>query len=208
MSQVATNGIDIASPVVRQRLTNYNSRLETARKARGYTQKDLAELTGINTFVLSEYERLLRVPTPEHMDEISAALDQPVGYLFPPVLIEAVRTGITAPRTRYVLHENLLAYSELRALPAPGNMETEIIEIEKRNTISELLGTLTPREQKVMSMYYGFNEEGISYEFAEIGKMLGVTSVRIQQIRNKTLRKLRHPSLSRKLKPFRKIDRL
>ena len=64
-----------------------------------------------------------------------------------------------------------------------------------------VLGTLTPREQKVVMMRYGL-EDGHAKTLEEVGREFNVTRERIRQIEAKALKKLRHPSRSKKLKDF------
>lgn len=68
-------------------------------------------------------------------------------------------------------------------------------------TLLEVLETLTPREAKVLSLRYGFTT-GQEQTLEEVGKSFGVTRERIRQIEAKALRKLRHPSRSKKLKDY------
>ncbi len=70
-----------------------------------------------------------------------------------------------------------------------------------RGQISEVLSTLTPREQRVLQLRFGL-EDGRSRTLEEVGKEFGVTRERIRQIEAKALRKLRHPSRSRKLRDY------
>ena len=64
-----------------------------------------------------------------------------------------------------------------------------------------MLDTLTEREQKVLRLRFGMND-GRARTLEEVGKEFDVTRERIRQIEAKALRKLRHPSRSRKLKDF------
>ena len=70
-----------------------------------------------------------------------------------------------------------------------------------KDEISEVLLTLTEREEKVIRLRFGL-EDGKSRTLEEVGQMFGVTRERIRQIEAKALRKLRHPSRSRKLKDY------
>ena len=70
-----------------------------------------------------------------------------------------------------------------------------------KDEISEVLQTLTEREEKVIRLRFGL-EDGKSRTLEEVGQMFGVTRERIRQIEAKALRKLRHPSRSRKLKDY------
>lgn len=70
-----------------------------------------------------------------------------------------------------------------------------------REQLSDVLSTLTPREEKVLRLRFGL-EDGRSRTLEEVGKEFNVTRERIRQIEAKALRKLRHPSRSRKLKDY------
>ena len=70
-----------------------------------------------------------------------------------------------------------------------------------KEQLSGVLGTLTPREEKVLRLRFGI-EDGRSRTLEEVGKEFNVTRERIRQIEAKALRKLRHPSRSKKLKDF------
>ena len=70
-----------------------------------------------------------------------------------------------------------------------------------REQLTEVLGTLTEREQKVLTLRFGL-DDGRARTLEEVGKEFNVTRERIRQIEAKALRKLRHPSRSRKLKDF------
>ena len=71
--------------------------------------------------------------------------------------------------------------------------------------LEEVLSTLTDREKKVLQMRFGLTD-GLTKTLEEVGKEFGVTRERIRQIEAKALRKLRHPSRSRKLKDFMEDD--
>ena len=70
-----------------------------------------------------------------------------------------------------------------------------------KEQLEEVLGTLTEREQKVLTLRFGL-EDGRARTLEEVGKEFNVTRERIRQIEAKALRKLRHPSRSRKLKDY------
>ncbi len=70
-----------------------------------------------------------------------------------------------------------------------------------KEQIEDVLSTLTPREQRVLQLRFGL-EDGRSRTLEEVGKEFNVTRERIRQIEAKALRKLRHPSRSRKLKDY------
>jgi RNA polymerase primary sigma factor len=82
--------------------------------------------------------------------------------------------------------------------PVPADAATFTLLKEQ---LQEVLGTLTDREQKVLILRFGL-EDGRSRTLEEVGKEFNVTRERIRQIEAKALRKLRHPSRSRKLKDY------
>jgi RNA polymerase primary sigma factor len=77
-----------------------------------------------------------------------------------------------------------------------------ISNLKLRSDIDDLLKTLTPREEKVIRMRFGLEANGREHTLEEVGKHFAVTRERIRQIEAKALRKLRHPSRSRKLRSF------
>ena len=70
-----------------------------------------------------------------------------------------------------------------------------------KEQLVEVLGTLTKREEKVLRLRFGI-EDGRTRTLEEVGREFNVTRERIRQIEAKALRKLRHPSRSKKLKDF------
>jgi len=76
-----------------------------------------------------------------------------------------------------------------------------MIDVNLREQTEALLKTLTPREERVIKMRFGIGE-GNEHTLEEVGQNFAVTRERIRQIEAKALRKLRHPSRSRKLKAF------
>ncbi|PWL80999.1 MAG: RNA polymerase sigma factor RpoD [Clostridia bacterium] len=82
--------------------------------------------------------------------------------------------------------------------PAPSDVASHTMLKEQ---LAEVLATLTPREEKVLRLRFGL-EDGRSRTLEEVGKEFNVTRERIRQIEAKALRKLRHPSRSKKLKDF------
>ena len=82
--------------------------------------------------------------------------------------------------------------------PAPADAASHTM---LREQLADVLSTLTPREAKVLKLRFGL-EDGRSRTLEEVGKEFNVTRERIRQIEAKALRKLRHPSRSRKLKDY------
>ena len=82
--------------------------------------------------------------------------------------------------------------------PAPADAASHTM---LREQLSDVLSTLTPREEKVLRLRFGL-DDGRARTLEEVGKEFDVTRERIRQIEAKALRKLRHPSRSKKLKDF------
>ncbi|OLE54323.1 MAG: RNA polymerase sigma factor RpoD [Acidobacteria bacterium 13_1_20CM_3_53_8] len=82
------------------------------------------------------------------------------------------------------------------------NPADAVVASNLREITDEVLATLTPREEKVIKMRFGLGSSGSEHTLEEVGQHFAVTRERIRQIEAKALRKLRHPSRSRKLKAF------
>ncbi len=76
-----------------------------------------------------------------------------------------------------------------------------VINLNLKDKTEQVLKTLTPREEKVIKLRFGIGD-GSEHTLEEVGQIFEVTRERIRQIEAKALRKLRHPSRSRKLKAF------
>ena len=91
-----------------------------------------------------------------------------------------------------------LPMAALRGMAAKQDMDMSFL----RERLGEALETLTSREQRILCMRFGLDEGGDGMSLAEIGESEGCTANRIMQIEKKAIRKLRHPSRSRRLRPF------
>ncbi|HXY15653.1 MAG TPA: RNA polymerase sigma factor RpoD [Terriglobales bacterium] len=89
-------------------------------------------------------------------------------------------------------------FIEDRAVVSPAEA---VINVNLKDQTSQVLRTLTPREERVIKMRFGL-EDGSEHTLEEVGQSFAVTRERIRQIEAKALRKLRHPSRSRKLRAF------
>ena len=86
-----------------------------------------------------------------------------------------------------------------------NNVEESTFSICLKNAIVEVMADLTERERNIIKLRFGL-DDNIPRTLEEVGQVYGVTRERIRQIEAKALRKLRHPSRSRKLKDFMKED--
>ncbi len=89
-------------------------------------------------------------------------------------------------------------FIEDRAVISPADA---VINVNLKEQTAQVLKTLTPREEKVIKMRFGL-DDGSEHTLEEVGQSFAVTRERIRQIEAKALRKLRHPSRSRKLRAF------
>jgi len=93
---------------------------------------------------------------------------------------------------------HLADFIEDKLMPSPHDT---VIHINLREQIEEALKLLTEREAKVLKMRFGLGD-GNEHTLEEVGQQFKVTRERVRQIEAKALRKLKHPSRSRKLKSF------
>ncbi|MBQ0125518.1 MAG: sigma-70 family RNA polymerase sigma factor, partial [Clostridiales bacterium] len=89
-------------------------------------------------------------------------------------------------------------FLEDKDTPAPADAASYSL---LREQLAEVLHTLTPREENVLKLRFGL-EDGRTRTLEEVGQQFNITRERIRQIEAKALRKLRHPSRSKKLKDF------
>ena len=94
--------------------------------------------------------------------------------------------------------EEIAEEMKMPVVPVPADAAAFTLLKEQ---LIEVLGTLTEREQKVLRLRFGL-DDGRARTLEEVGKEFNVTRERIRQIEAKALRKLRHPSRSRKLKDY------
>ena len=86
----------------------------------------------------------------------------------------------------------------LQIISPAKNQEIKVIEQEVKSKLSEILSTLTPREEKILRMRFGIGMN-TDHTLEEVGLQFSVTRDRIRQIEDKALRKLKHPTVARKL---------
>jgi RNA polymerase sigma factor (sigma-70 family) len=98
-------------------------------------------------------------------------------------------------------HENRGADGLGSVLSVPELPAEAVINVNLEDQAGQVLRTLTPREENVIKMRFGL-EDGSEHTLEEVGQSFAVTRERIRQIEAKALRKLRHPSRSRKLRAF------
>ncbi|MCR4797137.1 MAG: RNA polymerase sigma factor RpoD [Lachnospiraceae bacterium] len=139
-------------------------------------------------------QELGREPTP---DEIAKEMDIPVERVREILKISQEPVSLETPIGEEE-DSHLGDFIQDDNVPVPADAATFTLLKEQLN---EVLDTLTEREQKVLILRFGL-EDGRSRTLEEVGKEFNVTRERIRQIEAKALRKLRHPSRSRKLKDY------
>jgi RNA polymerase primary sigma factor len=135
-----------------------------------------------------------REPTCE---EISEKMDLPVGKVRKIIKIAQEPISLETPIGEEE-DSHLGDFIEDKFIPSPPDT---VIHINLKEQIEEALKTLTEREAKVLKMRFGLGD-GNEHTLEEVGQQFKVTRERIRQIEAKALRKLKHPSRSRKLKSF------
>ena len=139
-------------------------------------------------------QELGREPTPE---EIAEEMDMPVDRVREILKISQEPVSLETP----IVEEedsHLGDFIQDDNVPVPADAAAFTLLKEQ---LVEVLGTLTEREQKVLRLRFGL-DDGRARTLEEVGKEFNVTRERIRQIEAKALRKLRHPSRSRKLKDY------
>ena len=130
-------------------------------------------------------------------EEISAELDMPVDKVREIMRVAQEPVSLETPIGEEE-DSHLGDFIPDGDAPAPQDAASHTLLKEQ---LADVLDTLTPREEKVLSLRFGL-EDGRSRTLEEVGKEFNVTRERIRQIEAKALRKLRHPSRSKKLKDF------
>ncbi len=139
-------------------------------------------------------QELGREPTPE---EIATEMNMPVDRVREILKISQEPVSLETPIGEEE-DSHLGDFIQDDNVPVPADAAAFTLLKEQ---LEEVLGTLTEREQKVLTLRFGL-EDGRARTLEEVGKEFNVTRERIRQIEAKALRKLRHPSRSRKLKDY------
>src|SRR5256884_2055778 len=140
-------------------------------------------------------QELGREPTSE---EIAKRMDIPVSKVRKILKIAQEPISLETPIGEEE-DSHLGDFIEDKAVVSPSDA---VINLNLKERTSSVLKTLTPREEKVIKMRFGLGTTGSEHTLEEVGQFFAVTRERIRQIEAKALRKLRHPSRSRKLKAF------
>jgi len=143
-------------------------------------------------------QELGREPTPE---EIAERLELPVDKV--KAILKAAQEPISLDRPIGEDDDSNLGdfIEDISAISPAHSASSAML----RDEVSEVLKTLTPREAKVIRLRFGLTDDGAQRTLEEVGAFFNVTRERIRQIEAKALRKLRHPTRSRRLKAYTEL---
>ncbi len=191
-----------------------NSLMRERRHALGWTQFDLAQLSGLGIRDVYAMERFrcmpgeLRIVNYKLM-RVAQTLEIDFDQLFPAdylQMLQRIKYPQPCGAFRWVREIYLDELSE-EDLPAAliddsvERAEHHVYHQYLRQTVEQLLDEISPREQLVMKKYFGL-DGGDPQTLEQVGQSLGVSRGRVQQIEARALKRLRHPSRSRRLRVF------
>ena len=151
----------------------------------------------INKLIRTSRQLVQEVGREPTSEEIAKRMDIPVAKVRKVLKIAQEPISLETPIGEEE-DSHLGDFIEDRGVVSPAEA---VINVNLKDQTSQVLRTLTPREEKVIKMRFGL-EDGSEHTLEEVGQSFAVTRERIRQIEAKALRKLRHPSRSRKLRAF------
>ena len=151
----------------------------------------------INKFIRVSRQLVQEIGREPNNEEIAKKMDLPVSKVRKIIKIAQHPISLETPIGEEE-DSHLGDFIEDKGMPSPPDA---VIHINLREKIEEALKILTEREAKILKMRFGLGE-GHEHTLEEVGQQFKVTRERIRQIEAKALRKLKHPSRSKKLKSF------
>ena len=181
-----------------------NNCLKQRRLELGHeTARGFAEAAGVRYGSYVALETMKEQPTRSDGDWREIALKTAAFHgcspedLFPPAVRKARQRELIFRVGSEDLPSLLETYEEPVVLP-----DKNLIDIELKLELEGIISTLTPREEQIIRMLYGLNDKGMEYGQQEVADHFDVSQTRVGQIKAEALRKIRHPSRSRKLRDF------
>ena len=157
----------------------------------------ILELLKKNQVTASEFQKMYEGIIYKHPEEIAKEMDMPVERVREILKISQEPVSLETPIGEEE-DSHLGDFIQDDNVPVPAEAAAQTLLKEQ---LDEVLDTLTEREQKVLRLRFGMND-GRARTLEEVGREFDVTRERIRQIEAKALRKLRHPSRSRKLRDY------
>ncbi|WP_341807972.1 RNA polymerase sigma factor RpoD [Wolbachia endosymbiont (group E) of Neria commutata] len=153
--------------------------------------------------IISKINRALRKMTHEmgrepSLEELSTELLMPLERIRKVMKIARDPVSLEAPTGK----DDSSTFGDCIEDKRVSKPEDAAILADLRGITTNVLATLTPKEERILRMRFGLGKDGKEHTLEEVGKVFNVTRERIRQIEAKALRKLRHPSRARKLRGF------
>lgn len=186
-----------------------NAELVRAREILNLTQKEAAELIGINAQTLGRYELLTGYPSSRTRKKICSTYRK-LGYsmIEESVFPEELDKIKDSPLSNKFVSETEISPDRLISLRKENenllpSVEPEVFDKlyreELQQSIEETLSTITDRESEIIRLYFGIDKDR-KYTLPEIGEMFNLSRERIRQIKEHAIKRLRHDSRTKKLK--------
>ncbi|MFP3029915.1 MAG: RNA polymerase sigma factor RpoD [Wolbachia sp.] len=153
--------------------------------------------------IISKINRALRKMTHEMgreptLEELSVELTMPLERIRKVMKIARDPVSLEAPTGK----DDSSTFGDCIEDKQVSRPEDAAILADLRGITTNVLATLTPKEERILRMRFGLGKDGKEHTLEEVGKIFNVTRERIRQIEAKALRKLKHPSRARKLRGF------
>lgn len=185
-------------------LKGFNGPLRRARKAKGFSQKQLAAALSVSPNFFGQIELLLRRPDKNLRQNIAELLGIDEQDVWPDWL-EPRDKSLTAIAYQEVdaktfsMLDSKVRREVLQLEDHSGTVDGEMTREMVRERLEAVMKTLSYREREVLRLRYGLNEGGYIYTLEECGRILKHTRERIRQIELKALRKLQRPDRAKAL---------
>jgi len=181
----------------RVKITIRNEKLLTAMEGMGY--KSVAEFSrnqGLNGARVNEIinGKITPLDKEGNPKELTKEILEILNLTIEKAFTEKQLKGFKKHTFEVKIEEEKL----LQIINPAENQEIKVIEQEVKSKLYEILSTLTPREEKILRMRFGIGMN-TDHTLEEVGRKFFVTRDRIRQIEDKALRKLKHPTVVRKL---------
>ncbi len=152
----------------------------------------------INKLIRTQRELVQKLGREATSEEIAKEMDMPVSKVRKVMKIAQEPISLETPIGEEE-DSHLGDFIEDKTVDSPIE---QVVNSRLKDTVNQVLKTLTEREEKVLRMRFGVGEEASEHTLEEVGSEFAVTRERIRQIESKALRKIRHPRHSKTLKAF------